>query len=155
MRAGALGILRVTAGGGGFGARGGSAGGRFFPLERRFRVQHPPAPPRGRPVLPGTKTFGSTDIDPGERFYYEVRNKVWTFTRSDGLAPKEKILYGGSTVRRWARTFAASGRRGVLLTGLRRGLADGLRQGPRDCHQVMREAGSSIPEVAPRGQGRA
>lgn len=102
-----------------------------------------------------TKTFGSTDIDPGERFYYEVRNKVWTFTRSDGLAPKEKILYGGSTVRRWARTFAASGRRGVLLTGLRRGLADGLRQGPRDCHQVMREAGSSIPEVAPRGQGRA
>ena len=32
-----------------------------------------------------TKTFGSTDADPGERFFYEVRNKVWLFTRSNGL----------------------------------------------------------------------
>ena len=34
-----------------------------------------------------TKSFGSTDSDPGDRFYFEVRNKVWTFTRSTGLAP--------------------------------------------------------------------
>ncbi len=35
-------------------------------------------------VLHKTKVFGSTDADPGERFFYEVRNKVWLFTRSRG-----------------------------------------------------------------------
>ena len=100
-----------------------------------------------------TKSFGSTDADPGERFYYEVRNKVWTFTRSSGLAPQEKALYGGSTIRRWVRTFAASSQRGVLMSGLRRGVLDGLRRGPRDSHEVMSEAGTPIPTVddAPRG----
>ena len=33
-------------------------------------------------VVHKTKVFGSTDADPGERFFYEVRNKVWMFTRS-------------------------------------------------------------------------
>jgi rhamnopyranosyl-N-acetylglucosaminyl-diphospho-decaprenol beta-1,3/1,4-galactofuranosyltransferase len=94
-----------------------------------------------------TKTFGSTDADPGERFYYEVRNKVWTFTRSRGLAPREKALYGGSTLRRWGRTFAASGRRSVLVSGLRRGLVDGVRSGPRSAYEVMDRAGASIPVV--------
>ncbi|MGB2838806.1 MAG: glycosyltransferase [Actinomycetes bacterium] len=99
-----------------------------------------------------TKTFGSTDADPGERFYYEVRNKVWTFTRSRGLTPKEKALYGGSTLRRWARTFAASGHRGVLASGLRRGLADGARRAPRDAYEVLGAAGITIPELDRSGQ---
>ena len=59
-------------------------------------------------VVHKTKVFGSTDADPGERFFFEVRNKVWLFTRSTGLTPPEKAVYGGSTVRRWARTFARS-----------------------------------------------
>ncbi len=99
-----------------------------------------------------TKTFGSTDADPGERFYFEVRNKVWTFTRSDGLAPTEKALYAGSTLRRWARTFTASEQRGVLFAGLRRGLVDGARKAPRDTHEVMAAAGAPIPAVEPSGQ---
>ncbi|MEO8106545.1 MAG: glycosyltransferase [Actinomycetes bacterium] len=94
-----------------------------------------------------TKTFGSTDADPGERFYYEVRNKVWTFTRSRGLTPREKALYGGSTLRRWVKTLAGSGRRGVLASGLRRGLVDGMRSGPRDVREVMSEAGVQIPDL--------
>ena len=96
-----------------------------------------------------TKTFGSTDADPGDRFYFEVRNKVWTFTRSRGLAPHEKALYGGSTLRRWARTVKNSDNRGVLLSGLRRGMVDGLRRGPRDPHAVLDDAGSPIPAVVP------
>ena len=48
-------------------------------------------------VVHKTKVFGSTDADPGERFFFEVRNKVWMFTRSTGLSPAEKALYGGST----------------------------------------------------------
>ena len=91
-----------------------------------------------------TRTFGASETDPGERFYFEVRNKVWTFTRSDGLSPREKAWYGGSTLRRWTRTFAASNRRSVLLSGLRHGLLDGVRRGPRPSSAVLAEAGVDI-----------
>ena len=37
-----------------------------------------------------TTSFGSTDRDPGDRFYFEVRNKIWTFTRSAGLRPRRR-----------------------------------------------------------------
>ena len=53
----------------------------------------------GSVVVHKTRVFGSTDVDPGERFSLEVRNKVWLFTRSAGLSPAEKLLYGGSTLR--------------------------------------------------------
>ena len=92
-------------------------------------------------VVHKTKVFGSTDADPGERFFYEVRNKVWLFTRSRGLSPAEKLLYGGSTLRRWARTFARSGDRPTLARGLRQGLRAGLRAAPRSNADVLAEAG--------------
>jgi GT2 family glycosyltransferase len=94
-------------------------------------------------VVHKTKVFGSTDADPGERFFLEVRNKVWTFTRSSGLAPAEKVLYGGSTVRRWARTFARSSDRRTLARGLGRGLLAGVRSRPRSNGVVLAEAGWS------------
>ncbi|WP_432542477.1 glycosyltransferase [Kineococcus sp. SYSU DK002] len=72
-----------------------------------------------------TRVFGGADADPGERFVLEVRNKLWTFTRSRPLDARDTVLYGGATVRRWARAIARSQRRGVLL----RGLVDGVRQG--------------------------
>ena len=72
-----------------------------------------------------TRVFGSTDADPGERFVLEVRNKLWTFTRSRSLGPRDTLLYGGATLRRWARTLARSAQRPVLL----RGLVAGVRQG--------------------------
>ncbi len=94
-------------------------------------------------VVHKTKTFGSTDADPGERFFYEVRNKVWLFTRSSGLSPAEKVLYGGSTVRRWGRTFARSHDRRTLVRGLRRGIVTGLTTRPRSNGVVLAEAGWS------------
>jgi GT2 family glycosyltransferase len=100
-------------------------------------------------VVHKTRTFGSTDADPGERFFYEVRNKVWLFTRSGGLAPAERALYAGSTVRRWARTFARSQDRATLRKGLASGLAAGLRSGPRPNAQVLGQAGFRRPR-APR-----
>lgn len=100
-----------------------------------------------------TGTFGSTDADPGERFYFEVRNKLWTFLRSDGLTPKEKALYSGSTVRRWVQTFAASNDRATLRHGLQRGLRDGFKRGPRPPAQVLSDAGLDITD--PRRSGRA
>ncbi|MFZ0323498.1 MAG: glycosyltransferase [Actinomycetes bacterium] len=109
---------------------------------------------RGRPGLAcpasvvehRTKTFGASEADPGERFYYEVRNKVWTFARSNGLSPREKAIYGGSTLRRWGQTFARSKNRAVLASGLRRGLVDGLAHGPRPSSVVLAEAGVDIAD---------
>jgi GT2 family glycosyltransferase len=92
-------------------------------------------------VVHKTRTFGSTDADPGERFFYEVRNKLWLFGRSTGLSPWEKLLYGGSTARRWARTFAASGDRATLTRALGRGLRSGLTATPRPNAAVLAEAG--------------
>ena len=93
-----------------------------------------------------TRRFGSTDLDPGERFYFEVRNKVWTFLRSDGLSPQEKVLYSGSTLRRWARTFRSSRERAVLRSGLARGLRDGLLRKPRDPVLVLSAAGVVVSD---------
>jgi GT2 family glycosyltransferase len=88
-----------------------------------------------------TRTFGSTDADPGERFFFEVRNKVWMFTRSRSLTPREKALYGAATARRWARTYNGSRDRSTLRTGLRAGLLAGLRSGPRANAVVLEPAG--------------
>ncbi len=93
-------------------------------------------------VVHKTKVFGGTDVDPGERFFYEVRNKAWLFTRSNALSPPEKVLYAGSTLRRWARTFLRSEDRATLLRALGKGLA-AARSGPRSDAVVLAEAGWS------------
>ena len=82
-------------------------------------------------VLHKTRVLGSTDADPGERFYYEVRNKLWMFRRSRSLAPWEKVLYGGSSALRWLRTVLRSHDRATLADGWRRGWRDGTRFRPR------------------------
>ena len=115
-----------------------AAGRRLLPLERRLRVLHPADPRRGRPVLPRSvggrtrpRTFGSTDADPGERFFYEVRNKVWMFTRSTGL-----VTRGEGAVRRLDRCAAgrapsrARSDRRTLAAGSARGSPPGLRTRP-------------------------
>ncbi|MFI2103353.1 glycosyltransferase [Isoptericola sp. NPDC019693] len=101
-----------------------------------------------------TARLVGTDHDPGPRFYYEVRNKVWTFTRSAALAPSERLLYGGSTLRRWARTIARSSDRGTLLKAGGRGLWHGVVRRPRADTEVLAgvgPAGLSVARVE-RGQ---
>ena len=104
-----------------------------------------------------TRTFGSTDVDPGARFYFEVRNKVWLLTRSRALSPLERILYAGAATRSWTRTFRRSSDRAVLADGLRRGLADGLARGPRASAVVLSGLGPITDGVTrlERGAGRA
>lgn len=55
-----------------------------------------------------TKVFGNSTADPGPRFYNEVRNKFWAFTRSPGLGPVDKLLFGSMTTLRWILMFARS-----------------------------------------------
>lgn len=93
-----------------------------------------------------TRAFGGTDADPGQRFFYEVRNKIWMLRSGSSLGPAERVLYGASTLRRWARTFAASHDRGVLASALRAGIAAGLRTSPRPTGEVLAAAGAALPE---------
>jgi rhamnopyranosyl-N-acetylglucosaminyl-diphospho-decaprenol beta-1,3/1,4-galactofuranosyltransferase len=98
-------------------------------------------------VVHKTRTLASTDVDPGRRFYYEVRNKLWMLRASSSLSPGEKLLYGGSSVRRWVRTFIRSRDRRVLREGLRRGLRDGLRSRPRANAEVLDGLGQASDAV--------
>jgi len=83
-----------------------------------------------------TKVFGDAGADPGPRFYYEVRNKIWVYTRSNALAPWEKVLFTGASLRNWVRTIAASPNRKVLAAGLLKGLRHSLKS-PRSNAQVL------------------
>jgi GT2 family glycosyltransferase len=94
-------------------------------------------------VVHKTAAFAGTDADPGERFFYEVRNKIWTLRSGAPLTPLERVLYGGSTLRRWARTFARSRDRRTLRSALVRGIAAGVRAGPRPTGEVLAQAGAT------------
>jgi rhamnopyranosyl-N-acetylglucosaminyl-diphospho-decaprenol beta-1,3/1,4-galactofuranosyltransferase len=95
-------------------------------------------------VVHKTKGFGGTETDPGDRFFYEVRNKIWLFTGSPGLTSPERVLYAGSTLRRWSRTFAASSDRTVLRRALIRGIREGLLTRPRPTAALLREVGVDV-----------
>jgi GT2 family glycosyltransferase len=92
-------------------------------------------------VVHKTNAFGATDVDPGDRFFYEVRNKIWTLTAPGTLGIAERVLYTASTLRRWIRTFARSTDRAVLRRSLWRGLVAGVRTRPRPTSVVLGELG--------------
>jgi rhamnopyranosyl-N-acetylglucosaminyl-diphospho-decaprenol beta-1,3/1,4-galactofuranosyltransferase len=96
-------------------------------------------------VVHKTAAFGGTDADPGPRFFYEVRNKIWTLRTGAALAPAERVLYGGSTLRRWARTFARSSDRRALGSSLVSGIAAGVRTRPRPTEEVLADVGLPAP----------
>ncbi|WP_304045531.1 glycosyltransferase [Jatrophihabitans endophyticus] len=92
-------------------------------------------------VVHKTSKFGSTAADPGERFFYEVRNKIWTLTAPGTLHTAERVLYTGSTLRRWARTFVRSKDRATLLRAFVAGVKAALRNRPRPTSDVLAELG--------------
>ncbi len=65
-----------------------------------------------------TRALGSSDADPGERFRFEVRNKIWTFRDSEGLGALERAAYEAATARRWLRATVSSADRGALWLSL-------------------------------------
>jgi GT2 family glycosyltransferase len=101
-----------------------------------------------------TKKFGTTDVDPGPRFYYEVRNRFWTYGRSQCLAPWERLAFWYATGRIWVRTFAKSSDRRQLADCLVRGTRDALRA-PRPNAEVL--AGiyplRPVPSLPRRAEG--
>ncbi|MFP3599755.1 hypothetical protein, partial [Chryseobacterium sp. SIMBA_029] len=61
---------------------------------------------------------------------------LWVYTRSQALAPWEKVLFTGASLRNWARTIAASPNKKLLLDGLFKGLRHSLKA-PRSNAQVL------------------
>ncbi len=102
-------------------------------------------------VVHKTKRRADTDVDPGDRFFNEVRNKTWLFLRSRGLNPGEKVLYFGATLRRWARTIVRSKRKRMMLGYLGRGLVAGVTRPPRTNDQVLAGLGRASEAVAAAG----
>lgn len=87
-----------------------------------------------------TMKKGSSDDDPGERFFFEVRNKIWLMRYSQCFSAAEKLLYSLATLRRWIRTRRNSQNRAVLGDAFRRGWDAGWKQKPRPNSVVLREA---------------
>lgn len=77
-----------------------------------------------------TKALGSSDADPGDRFRFETRNKVWTFRDSPAFGPLERAAFETATARRWARTVIGSRDRARLGRAARTGLAEALAPQP-------------------------
>lgn len=92
-------------------------------------------------VVHKTKARADTDADPGERFYFEVRNKLWLFRASPALAWWERPLYLGATVRRWVRTYVRSNDRPTIARTFRSGWRDGTRRLPSGNPDYLRSLG--------------
>ena len=87
-----------------------------------------------------TKVFGSSDADPGERFYFEVRNKLWMLRFSrDIFAHGELAEFVLKTARRWVLTFVRSDNKGVIRDCFTRGWHDGMRTAPRSNQEIFTE----------------
>ena len=98
-------------------------------------------------VVHKTKVFGSSDADPGQRFYNEVRNKLWLFRLSrSNFTAAELTEFLLKTVRRWALTYLRSGNRGVIVDCFKRGWHDGWHTDP----QTNAELFADVPRIARR-----
>lgn len=95
-----------------------------------------------------TKVFGSTDADPGARFYYEVRNKIWLFAHARDFGLLDYLAYAGSSAVRWVRTvLRSSDKLGLAKAGLR-GVRDGIATNPRPTTEVLADLGTVSDDVA-------
>lgn len=99
-------------------------------------------------VVHKTKVFGSSDADPGQRFYNEVRNKLWMmqFSREDftGLEYAEFLL---RTLRRWVLTYLRAHDRRVIRDCFRRGWHDGRATTPRSNAEILADEPTAAQAV--------
>jgi len=95
-------------------------------------------------VVHKTAELGTKLVDPGERFYNEVRNKIWVFRAGEAFAPAEAGLRVGAALRNWVLFYRHSRNKAALWRGLKKGLRDGLRTRPRPTRVVLAEAGYDL-----------
>ncbi|MDR3107620.1 MAG: glycosyltransferase, partial [Bifidobacteriaceae bacterium] len=95
-----------------------------------------------------TKQFASALRSPGDRFYYEVRNKLWAFLKSPAFGPLDAFIYFAYTAFGWLGAVARSREKGRLIKAGCRGLRDGLCRRPRPNVEVLAGQGRLTAEVA-------
>lgn len=95
-------------------------------------------------VVHKTAELGTKLVDPGERFYNEVRNKIWIFRAGQAFAPAEAAIRVGAALRNWARFYRHSHAQAAMRQGFRQGLRDGLMTRPRSTREVLAEAGYEL-----------
>jgi GT2 family glycosyltransferase len=95
-------------------------------------------------VVHKTTEFGTKLVDPGERFYHEVRNKIWVFRAGEAFGPVEAGMRIGAALRNWALFYRHSRNQAAMRKGLHKGLRDGLRTRPRATREVLAEAGYDL-----------
>ena len=93
-------------------------------------------------VVHKTKVFGSSDADPGARFYEEVRNKIWLwrFSRRN-FTPMEQFEFVLKTVRRWSLTWHRAQDSKLIADCLKRGWCDGWHTNPQPNADIFADAG--------------
>ena len=102
-----------------------------------------------------TKVFGNSTADPGPRFVNEVRNKIWTFTRTHSFGLLDTCTFSGATLVRWAGMLRRAQDRRGMLRQLAGGVAQALHA-PRSTSAVL--SGTPVAEqvkAIERGAGRA
>ncbi len=116
-------------------------------LRRRIGLYVP-----GARVEHRTKTFGNSTAQPGERLYNEVRNKMWTFTRSPALGTAERLAYCAATLRRWVGFLTEAPDRAHAMALVRRGVRVGLTP-PRPNAEVLAHTPAAADVARIEGQG--
>ncbi|GGF00790.1 glycosyl transferase [Mycetocola zhadangensis] len=99
-------------------------------------------------VVHKTAKLTSARSDPGSRFYYEVRNKLWLFRWSSALRKNETATYASLAILRWMFLLLRSDDRKTLLSALRRGWLDGMRTRPRKNADVLANFGEATIHLA-------
>ena len=74
--------------------------------------------------------YGTTE-DPGDRFYYEVRNKIWTLKMSGEDGWVRQAAFAGIIATEWARAVRRSPNPGRLFKVGLRGAAHGVARRPQ------------------------
>ncbi|MDR1392832.1 MAG: glycosyltransferase [Bifidobacteriaceae bacterium] len=95
-----------------------------------------------------TRQFAGAMDDPGERFFFEVRNKLWTYLKSTAFGPIEGMIYFLYTLRGWSHAIRRAPDRSVVWRGLRRGLWAGLMSRPQPSAEVLADQTSVAAEIA-------
>lgn len=92
-----------------------------------------------------TARFGDAQANPGSRFYFDVRNRIWALARTSSFTPKEKVLYGGRTALGWIVRLLRH--RGDLFGVGLRGVLSAVRRGPRPSAVVLELDGEAAADV--------
>lgn len=92
-----------------------------------------------------TVLFSNAQSNPGSRFYYDVRNRLWALLRTDSFSVWEKAVHGGSTAVGWAKQLARH--RGDLIGAGAHGVVSAVRRGPRPSAEVLSADGEAAADV--------